>query len=119
MIITLTYLRSIGACRPSRQWFARRYLESHDCRVPVSVWTRDEQIAVLRDGFRWLGWAFDRGVLPMWSMTGADLTGADLTDAYLTRARWPRASPVPAGWTLGASGCCTECDAVYGVLTRA
>ena len=52
------------------------------------------------------------------NLTGANLTRANLDGANLTRAKRLRTDASIPGWTLGASGCCADCDAQWGRLTR-
>lgn len=55
-------------------------------------WTREKQIEVLKGPLGpHVGWAYHKGLIPSWSLSGADLTRADLSEANLTRANLTRA----------------------------
>ena len=52
--------------------------------IDLKDWTVEKQIEVLKSDLRkYIGWAFVRGIIPLWSMQGAYLEGAYLRYAYL------------------------------------
>ena len=52
--------------------------------IDLKDWTVEKQIEVLKSDLRkYIGWAFVRGIIPLWSMQGANLEGAYLRYAYL------------------------------------
>ena len=52
--------------------------------IDLKDWTVEKQIEVLKSDLRkYIGWAFVRGIIPLWSMQGANLEGANLGGAYL------------------------------------
>ena len=58
----------------------------------VCEWTPEKQIELLKTDLRkWFGWAVSNKLLPVWSMSGANLTGANLTGANLSWANLSRA----------------------------
>lgn len=54
-------------------------------------WTRKRQIELLQTTVgKYIGWAHANGLIPMWSMSGANLSGADLSRANLSWAIMPK-----------------------------
>ena len=52
--------------------------------IDLKDWTAEKQIEVLKSDLRkYIGWAFARGIIPLWSMQGANLEGAYLGGANL------------------------------------
>jgi uncharacterized protein YjbI with pentapeptide repeats len=50
-------------------------------------WTLEKQIELLKSPLgKYVGWAWNAGLIPLWSMGGADLSGADLRSANLRSA---------------------------------
>mgnify|MGYP003564052486 CR=1 FL=1 len=85
VILTRDAVVGAGACADGMMAWDE-YLDGGDAHA-TGGWTRDVQILALHTPLRrYLGWAWDRGVLPMWSMAGADLTGANLSEADLIEA---------------------------------
>ena len=55
--------------------------------IDLKDWTVEKQIEVLKSDLRkYIGWAFVRGIIPLWSMQGANLEGANLGGANLEGA---------------------------------
>ena len=82
IIITKDLLRQKGACDPGVLDFEREF----GARWEVE-WTPDAQLEFIRGPLRkYLGWAIQQKLLPMWSLSGANLSGANLFRANLERA---------------------------------
>jgi hypothetical protein len=63
-----------------------KYLAGGDAHA-TGGWSRDVQILALHTPLRrYLGWAWGKGLLPMWSMASVDLHAADLRRANLRAA---------------------------------
>ena len=79
MKITIETLRPFRACREGISDFAREFPDGLDTG---GEWTAAHQIGALMTPMRkWLGWAWQVGMLPQWTLSGADLSGADLSGA--------------------------------------
>jgi hypothetical protein len=87
--ITRQQLVSLGACDDALKIFAEQFgFES----VTVD-WTQIRQIELLLSPIgKYLGWAYERKLLPWWSMVGAPLDGASLNRASLDGASLDGAS---------------------------
>jgi hypothetical protein len=84
MKITIETLRQFRACRDGISDFAREFPDGLDTG---GEWTAAHQIGALMTPMRkWLGWAWQVGMLPQWTLSGADLSGADLYGASLCGA---------------------------------
>jgi len=60
--------------------------------IDLKDWTVEKQIEVLKSDLReYIGWAFVRGIIPLWSMHGANLGRANLEGANLEGANLGRA----------------------------
>lgn len=80
--ITAELLREHDACDPGLEDFEATYPDGLE-----TEWTLEDQLAILRTPLRrWLGWAWQEGLLPAWSMACMDLSGARLDDADLRGA---------------------------------
>ena len=74
-------LQNLNACSEGVVAFQTAY------PMGIVTWSLDDQLALLHtDCRRYLGWAVHRGLLPYWSLSGADLRGADLRGADLSDA---------------------------------
>lgn len=99
MKITRQTLTDLGACGEGIEAFCSFYPEGLD----LGEWTKEEQIRVLRSPLsEYLGWAWSRGLAPMWSLRGANLRranlrGADLEGANLRGADLDRAVGLDKG----------------------
>ena len=81
--ITINQLREMDACQEGIENFLTAYPKG----IWESDWSFDDQIAFIKSPLRkWFGWAVLNKLIPLWSMTRADLSGADLSWADLTRA---------------------------------
>ena len=85
LTITAAQLEKIGACSEGVKLFKKTYGDK-----AIIKWTLDAQIELIKSPMgRYLGWAFWNKLLPLWSMSYADLSSADLryanelTGAYL------------------------------------
>ena len=89
MKITEELLRQKGAYEEGIAAFVAVYPEG----LELSDWTQEEQLRVLRDTDlrRYLGGWWGGGILPVWTLRGADLSGADLNRADLSGANLSRA----------------------------
>ena len=82
MLITKKLLIEKGATCAGVQTFVELFPDGLECE-----WTLDDQLWILGTPLRkHLGWAWYRGIVSMWGMSGANLTGAYLTGADLTGA---------------------------------
>jgi hypothetical protein len=116
--ITRQQLVGLGACQPGLDdWDDLSAATGADPEAWTLTWTRETQIASLAcpQWRPWMGWLWQAGVLPAWSMRGtdlrrADMSGADLRGAVLRGAvlRWadlrgavrlPHDLPIP-GWSV-------------------
>ncbi len=85
--ITTQTLKDLRACQEGIDDFVRITGGELICE-----WTLEKQIELLKTDLRkWFGWAVENKLIPMWSMSGADLYranlyGADLSGANLYRA---------------------------------
>ena len=83
MIITAEDLRGKNACQEGIDDFLRVYPDG----VANIKWTLQAQLFLIRSEFRkWFGWTVRKGLLPMYSMQGANLAGANLERADLREA---------------------------------
>ena len=79
--ITAESLEQMGACREAVEMFRRDFPDGYD----LARWTREEQLRMVRTEWRrYLGWAWMKMVVPIWTMRDADLSGADLSAADLS-----------------------------------
>ena len=82
MKITVQDLENKRACQLGIRLFQKIYGDEHEFD-----WTLGKQIEIIKSPLgKYFGWAVYNGLLPMWSMAGANLAGADLANANLTRA---------------------------------
>ena len=78
--------------------------------IDLKDWTVEKQIEVLKSDLRkYIGWAFVRGIIPLWSMQGANLLranlgGAYLEGAYLEGARYDKYTVFPLGFDAKGKG---------------
>ena len=80
MRITKKLLEEKDACVEGLACFNATFPDGID----LKDWTVEKQIEVLKSDLRkYIGWAFVRGIIPLWSMQGANLEGANLGGAYL------------------------------------
>jgi len=97
MKLTVEDLKALGACPEGIADFADVFPNGID----VPEWDRWCQTVVLGTKMRrWFGWAWHNQLIPLWSLSGADLSGADLSGADLYRANLSDNDPVPSGWVL-------------------
>lgn len=102
-LVTERTLQRLNACEDGLDWFRQRYPQGGNVRD----WTRDEQVDGLKaGGGRWLGMAFDHGLLRHWPMDKADFENADLDGLALAGARMAQAvlrnaSMVASRWRGG------------------
>ena len=80
--ITTKMLKNMNACQSGVDDFERITGGKLVCE-----WTPEMQIELLKTDLRkWFGWAVSNKLLPVWSMSGANLSGANLswatTDMY-------------------------------------
>lgn len=82
MIITADILLGqYSAC----SYGVAQFSEMYPTGLDTTGWTLVQQLAVIKTPLRrWWGWATQNGILPAWSMRGADLRGADLSRADMT-----------------------------------
>ena len=103
LTLSVKQLEDASACFEAIIAFRQVYGEAAEVE-----WTKEAQVEILRGPLgKYLGWAFRAGLLPMWSLDGANLDGANLdganlTGAYLTGASLARANLARANFT-GAS----------------
>jgi len=84
--ITKKLLEEKEACAEGLACFNATFPDGID----LKDWTAEKQIEVLKSDLRkYIGWAFARGIIPLWSMQGANLGRANLVRANLDR-RLPR-----------------------------
>ena len=82
--ITLKTLEDKGACTSGIEDFAKYYGEITEITIE---WTRETQIELIKSPMRkHYGWAALKGLVPTWSMSGANLYGATLEGATLEGA---------------------------------
>ena len=82
LTITAAQLEKIGACSEGVKLFKKTYGDK-----AIIKWTLDAQIELIKSPMgRYLGWAFWNKLLPLWSMSYADLSSADLRYADLRYA---------------------------------
>jgi uncharacterized protein YjbI with pentapeptide repeats len=80
--ITVDQLIKLNACQEGIEDFKREFGDS----IALD-WTPETQIQLIKGSLRkWFGWAVFNKLLPLWSMSGADLSGADLSGANLSGA---------------------------------
>src|SRR3990167_1489266 len=102
MLLTVDMLHAKGACASGIEDFRAIFGDKFD-----GDWTPDLQLWVLHDwpyatpeGVRlvslrkYIGWAYAQKLIPLWSMSGANLSGANLHGANLSGAdmRWANLS---------------------------
>ena len=88
MRITKKLLEERDACAEGLACFNATFPDGID----LKDWTAEKQIEVLKSDLReYIGWAFVRGIIPLWSMQGANLLRANLEGAYLEGANLLRA----------------------------
>jgi uncharacterized protein YjbI with pentapeptide repeats len=86
--ITVDQLIQLNACEEGIEDFKKEFGDS----VTLD-WTPETQIQLIKGSLRkWFGWTVFNKLLPVWSMSGADLSGADLSGANLSRANLSRAN---------------------------
>ena len=94
MLLTVDMLHAKGACASGIEDFRAIFGDKFE-----GDWTPDLQLWVLHDwpyatpeGVRlvslrkYIGWAYAQKLIPLWSMSGADLSTADLSTADLSGA---------------------------------
>ena len=83
MRITKKLLEEKDACAEGLACFNATFPDGID----LKDWTAEKQIEVLKSDLRkYIGWAFARGIIPLWSMQGANLGRANLGGSNLGRA---------------------------------
>jgi hypothetical protein len=89
VIISVTRLRELEACEGGVKAFAKAFPEGLD----VSRWDASCQLGVLMhpELRRYLGWAWENGLLPRlpmagWNLRGANLSKVNLRGAILSKA---------------------------------
>ena len=95
--VTRQQLENLNACQPGLDWFDSVATDG----VWSVDWTPETQIDWIKNRglCRWIGWAIDKKLLPLWSMSGADLYEADLYEADLRMAEWNERTIWPDGFT--------------------
>lgn len=82
MIITLQQLIDLEACDPAIRLFREQFGD----RLEIDNYTPDKQEWLIRSEWRrYLGWAWAKKILPIWSLRGVNLSGFDLSGVDL---RW-------------------------------
>ena len=85
--ITTKMLKNMNACQSGVDDFERITGGKLVCE-----WTPEMQLELLKTDLRkWFGWAVSNKLLPVWSMSGANLSWANLSRADLSRANLYRA----------------------------
>ena len=80
--ITVDDLKSLNACPAGIDEFVADFGNVYEAE-----WTLEEQLRILKTPMRrWIGWAYRVGLIPLWSMSGANLSEADLSEADLSGA---------------------------------
>lgn len=78
------------ACKKGLDWFdaLKERMGVPKNKVLVIEWDALAMVWSLtgKDSRSWVRWAIDEGILPSWSLSGADLRGANLIDANLIGA---------------------------------
>ena len=93
MRITKKLLEEKEACDEGLACFNATFPDGID----LKDWTAEKQIEVLKSDLRkYIGWAFARGIIPLWSMQGANLGRANLVRANLYSANLESANLVRA-----------------------
>lgn len=101
MRITKKLLEEKNACAEGLACFNAAFHKGID----LKDWTVEKQIEVLRSDLRvYIGWAFERGIIPLWSMQGANLGGANLEGANLGGAKYDKYTIFPAGFDAKEKG---------------
>ena len=91
MRITIEQLQALDACKEGIAAFRNYFGE-----IAEQEWTREKQLEIINSPLRvYFGWAVNNGLIPIWSMSDANLSGADLSRAYLSRANLSR-----YGWVI-------------------
>jgi uncharacterized protein YjbI with pentapeptide repeats len=101
MKITEQTLKDKSACSDGVKAFNDMFPDGFD----RSDWTQEKQIEILKSPLgRYLGWAHVKGIVPVWSMQGANLEGAYLGRANLEGARYTKYTAWPEGFNIKNSG---------------
>ena len=106
MRITKKLLEEKEACAEGLACFNATFPDGID----LKDWTAEKQIEVLKSDLRkYIGWAFARGIIPLWSMQGANLgranlVRANLEDAYLGGAIYDKYTIFPVGFDAKEKG---------------
>jgi len=83
------------ACSEGLEWFdeMKERMGAPKNKVLVIEWDALSMVWSLtdEDSRSWVRWAINEGILPSWSLRGADLRGADLSGADLSGADLSRA----------------------------
>jgi hypothetical protein len=81
MIITEQTLIHAGACHGGVKDFRKFFPSGFD----TNFWTLELQIKILKKTRlkKYIAWAWHKSLIPMWSLSGANIEGADLG-----RANW-------------------------------
>ena len=96
MRITKKLLEEKDACAEGLACFNATFPDGID----LKDWTAEKQIEVLKSDLRkYIGWAFARGIIPLWSMQGANLEGA-----YLGGAIYDKYTIFPVGFDAKEKG---------------
>ena len=84
MKITKELLEEKRACADGFKAFNRFYPNGFD----LSLWDKEVQIKIITKTRlrKYIGWAHEVGLIPIWSMRSADLRSANLTSANLRSA---------------------------------
>jgi len=112
LTITKKQLADLDACSEGVKALANVMGQGDSWTVE---WTREKQIELMLTPVgKFIGWAYDEGLIPLWSMNGASLVGASLDGARLDRAKICLCGNGPcvrlrdvlaaAGWVPGADG---------------
>jgi len=88
MKITKTLLENYNACKEGIKEFEKFFPQGFD----LKNWTLEKQLEIIKSDLRkYFGWAVFNGIIPIWSMSRADLSRADLSGANLYGANLSRA----------------------------
>ena len=88
MKVTVEMLRSVRACKPAIEVFQSTFGD-----VAEMDWTQEKQIEIMRGPMgKYIGWAYQNNLIPLWSMRKADLSEANLGGANLSWANLSEAN---------------------------
>jgi len=87
--ISTEQLEELDACEKAIIEFKEYF---HKDEVTLN-WTPRLQLAIVKSPLRkYIRWAVENKIIPLWSMSGANLSGANLSGANLSRANLSRAN---------------------------